>query len=132
MLSWQLCMTPKGNGYGSFFITMAGTLLKIQLVHLNGSVQCSDNREYPSNWGCGANEDMIYTAVTDDSNNVVLPEKFHIVSRGRYKFPGFNSDSPQLEFTFSSGRAVVPGEEFRVWYTEDLLNGKSGDNTGET
>ena len=121
-------MGAKDDTPGKFFTPMAGKISTLRLVYSSGKVGCSLHDS--SNWGCDGDSDNLYTLITDDQNNVVFPEKDH--GQVNYKLPGFTSSSPELLFTFSIPLEVAAGQEYRVWYSEDLLSSIEGDNHGPT
>lgn len=115
-------MGARGDNPGKFFTPMAGKISALKLVYISGKVGCDPFRS--SKWGCGEDSSTLYTLITDDKNNVVFPENFY----GLYTLPGFTSSSPQLLFTFSSLLEVTAGQEYRVWYAEDLDSYSEVDN----
>ncbi|KAL9989597.1 hypothetical protein ACROYT_G004162 [Oculina patagonica] len=112
----KVCMGAKGNTYGVFLTPMAGKIDVIKLVHTDGQVGCDQNRL--SNWGCRSS--TIMTLLTDDNNKVVFPEDYPDTTYNGYSIPGFTSNSPELVFTFTTPLVVTAGQEYRLWYTEDL------------
>lgn len=112
----KVCMGAKGNTYGVFLTPMAGKIDVIKLVHTDGQVGCDQNRL--SNWGCLSS--AIMTLLTDDNNKVVFPEDYPDTTYNGYSIPGFTSNSPELVFTFTTPLVVTAGQEYRLWYTEDL------------
>lgn len=51
--------------------------------------------------------------------NVLFPED-HIPGSG-YSLPGFAQNSPELVLTFTTPMVVTAGQEYRVWFLEDLM-----------
>lgn len=51
--------------------------------------------------------------------NVLFPED-HIPGSG-YSLPGFAQNSPGLVLTFTTPMVVTAGQEYRVWFLEDLM-----------
>lgn len=124
-LEREVCMSAKGDSPGVFFMPKAGKVTALNLVHISGEVGCSWNAR--SKWGC-SHATNIATIITDDQNNVVFPED-HIYP---FTIAGFGSNSPELVFNFSIPLVVTAGQEFRVWYSEDLSGGDSDNYPGPT
>ena len=117
-------MYGKGNRLGVFFTPMAGKIYLIKLVHISGEVGCASHSK--SKWGC-ANPTSIHTIITDKENNVVFPEDRVADS---YSLPGFTSNSPELVLTLATPLVVTAGQEYRVWFKEDLINKYENNNVG--
>lgn len=47
-----------------------------------------------------------------------------------YKIPGFTSDSPELVLTFNTPLMVATGQEYRLWFSEDLRDQHEDNNVG--
>ena len=121
-------MGAKDDNPGKFFTPMAGKISALKLVYSSGKVGCTVQDS--SKWGCDGDSSNLYTLITDDQNNVAFPENYH--GQGHYTLPGFTSSSPELLFTFSIPLEVTVGQEYRVWYSEDLLYSIEVDNHGPT
>ena len=117
-------MYGNGDRPAVFFAPMASKIYLIKLVHISGEVGCASYLK--SKWGCG-NPTSIHTIITDKENNVVFPEDQ--VAR-TYSLPGFTSNSPELVLTFTTPLVVTAGQEYRVWFMEDLINQHERDNVG--
>ena len=118
-------MYAKGDSPGVFYMRKAGIVTASKLVHISGEVGCFFNGR--SKWGC-TDPDNIATVITDDQNNVVFPED-HTYP---YTIHGFGSNSPELMLHFFIPLVVTAGQEFRVWYTEDLYTGDDNNYPGPT
>ena len=121
-------MGAKDDKPGKFFTPMAGKISALNLVYSSGKVGCTLHDS--SKWGCDGDSSNLLTLITDDQNNVVFPENYH--GQDHYTLPGFTSSSPELLFTFSIPLEVTAGQEYRVWYSEDLLSKIEVDNHGPT
>ena len=123
----NVCFEARGNRFGSFKLTEAGTLKAIKLVHKSGYVSCKSGSSGNSYWGCGA--DDISTAVTNSNNKVLFPNEMSI--HGWYRLPNTNSDSMELVLERSTSLIRMnKGEELRIWYGEDLRGMTESDNHG--
>ena len=116
----DVCMYGKGDKPGVFFTPMAGKIYSIRLVHISGKVSCTPEDE--SNWGYHS---FIDTILTDKDDHVVFPED---QIANYYELPGFTGNSPELVLTFTSPLVVNAGQEYRLWYWEDLVNDTEEDN----
>ena len=116
-------MYAKGDSPGVFYMRKAGIVTALKLVHISGEVGCVSTAR--SKWGC-SDPNIIATVITDDQNNVVFPED-RIYP---YKIDGFGSNSPELMLNFFIPLLVTAGQEFRVWYSEDLHGGGADNYPG--
>ncbi|KAL9953001.1 hypothetical protein ACROYT_G040348 [Oculina patagonica] len=110
-----------------------GDLAAIRLVNLHGYVSCNaQSKNYWSYWGCGSyNADQTNVVITDDTNTVVLPPAQLILNSSKWAIiPGYNAVSPELVMSFFSPKTVKSGQQFRLWYGEDLMKHGEGDNGG--
>jgi len=125
--SKEVCFGTRGNSYGSFTMPYYGKISAFKLVHLRGSVSCRavDNRF--SYWRCDVGE-FLNTFLTNSTNAVVFPQISGINS---YTLPGIWSNSTELTFkNLTVPLSVSKGQEFRVWYGEDLKDESETDNGG--
>ena len=126
-----LCFGAKNDSYGKFSIHKAGKISAFKLAHRSGSVSCHREAEKGTNWGCRAYNDHICTHITDASN-VRLVNNLILGQHGCYQLPGFDHNSPEIELSLSSPIGVRAGQEFRIWYGEDLYNKEDSDNHGKS
>lgn len=80
---------------------------------------------------------MIEIHVTDKSNQNVAPPKDYPMLRVYksigYDIPGYDYNSDEIILPdISPVMSVEVGEEFRVWYGQDLINGHEENNSGKT
>ena len=134
MSTSPVCFGAKDKEYGTFSMSSAGDLAAIRLVNLHGYVSCdSRKKNYWSYWGCGSyNPQQINVVITDDANNVVLPQAELILNDSKWAIiPGYNSVSPELVLSFFDPKSVQSGQQFRLWYGEDLMGHAEGNNGGK-
>ena len=84
-------------------------------------------------WGCGnASGGRIMTIITDDNNEVVFPANINISKGIKYKIPGVNAKTSKvLVFTnLAYPSFFKTDQELRIWYTEDLFDDDTEDNSG--
>ena len=105
--------------YAVVLVTINHIVVNFSFLQRNG-LACAPEDE--SNWGYGS---FIDTILTDKDDHVVFPED-HIANY--YELPGFTGNSPELVLTFTSPLAVNAGQEYRLWYWEDLVNDTEEDN----
>ena len=126
-----MCFGARDNSYGSITTQHNGEIISFRLVYLRGQgVSCSKAvASRYSYWGCDKNE-WLATFLTDDNNAAVFPRNSEI---NRYQLPGIRSDSTELTFNnLTVPLRVATGQEFRVWYVEDLKDNSESDNGGQT
>ena len=132
-----MCFSARNNQFGRFFLPSSGKLVAIKLVHLYGFVSC-DTKVISgwSFWGCGKYlKDIVNVVVTNAANRIILPPNQFIEDSkkwSRVTVPYYNAAfAPELVFSvFSHPRWVHKGQQFRVWYGEDLTNYGEDDNGG--
>ena len=141
MVPYQTPIIARGNDFGTFHASVGGNLIKMKLVHLYGYVSCTDGTkpELWSYWGCGyfdqkGIKDWSVVSVTYANNTVILPPEK--LNRGSYKMalqPGYSSRDPEFVMSvfYDQKVLVTVGEEFRVWYSEDLFDIVEDDNSGK-
>ena len=136
-----VCFGAKDDAYGSFKIPASGSIINFKLTYLNGSVSCyARDPVYKSNWGCKIFKystiltHPMGTHITDSNRNRLLPnDKYLGGGCGFYNLPWATPDSPELVFdNFSIPLDVTTGQEFQVWFAEDLNNCGDEDNSGTT
>jgi len=97
-------------------------------------VTCNTN--VPSDWsfwGCAGIKDRVNVVITDTSNHIILPPNQFIVSGGKwYRVPYYNAPfAPELVLSvFSHPRWVSSGQQFRLWFGEDLTDDSEHNNGG--
>ena len=124
-----VCFGARDNSYGKFRIHKAGKISAFKLAHRSGSVSCLPGADKGTNWGCSHESyiGQICTHITDASN-VVLVNNLDSSKHGCYQLPGFKPYSDEIELSLSSPIGVRAGQEFRIWYGEDLKNKNDNDN----
>ncbi|XP_078351192.1 uncharacterized protein LOC144635940 [Oculina patagonica] len=139
-----VCFGARDNSYGAFTIPQAGHVITFKLVYLYGYVNCrTTDPTMESNWTCKAVPPPypdLGVFITDDQQQRILPTDnalFFITdschNNTMYGVHGYSADSSELGFNhFSSPLAVSVGQEFQIWYTEDLFDCWEEDNGGQT
>ena len=138
-----VCFGARDNSYGVFKIPITGQVISFKLVYRSGYLNCVRASRHRSNWGCKALRPPRNLAVfiTDHLKKRILPTSSALFRNMRnpcatgifYSVPGVTSDSPELGFNnFSSPMTVTVGQEFQIWYGEDLTNCTEQDNKGHT
>ncbi|KAK3711824.1 hypothetical protein QZH41_008972 [Actinostola sp. cb2023] len=122
-----VCFSAKGNKYGVFYTANAGQIKSFKLVHVSGKVG-----PYPAtsaNWGTSGSR--LDTIITDSLNKVLTPPIASLNGYYSYTLPGISGNDPELNLPgFSPSMSVVPRQQFRVWFGEDLRNTAESDNHG--
>ncbi|XP_031563665.1 uncharacterized protein LOC116299171 [Actinia tenebrosa] len=130
-----VCFGTKNSSYGHFHIKQNGTVTTIQLKHLSGLMTCNKEslQTKRSNWGCG--ENVLYTILTDSQDRRILPQDEFIIYFPwlQYLLPGVNRNSTELTFkSFSTPMNVTAGQEYRIWFGQDLTNTTEKNNDGSS
>ena len=125
----EVCFGARDDSYGKFSIQKAGNISAFKLAHRSGSVSCLPEADKGTNWGCSYESyiGQICTYITDASN-VCLVNNLDSSVHGCYQLPGFAHNSPEIKLNLSSPIGVRAGQEFRIWYAEDLKNLNDDDN----
>ena len=134
----NICYGAKDNSFGAFSINQYGIVIGLKLEHSSGKVTCRMNdASFWSYWGCNGNsyyaEPNLNTIITDVNNKIVYPKEptwVYVGSRW-YKLHGQNGSMNALTFDSSHKPEFYrSGEEFRIWYGEDVTNTNEGNNGG--
>lgn len=104
--------------------------------HVSGYLDCETqepNRR--SLWGCGPPYEKLMTVITDNQNQIIFPKPASTTHLETgiwfYKMAGYKHDSPNLTLIdIQSPMYARKGQELRIWYGEDLLNGYEVNNGG--
>ena len=136
MTTSPVCFGASADSFGRFVTPIAGDLLKFKLIHQNGSVECAAGSS--SHWGCTYPEmpqdHRLGTIITNSQSVRLLPKDYYFLKgvpchSHFYGLPGQTVDSPELLFdNFSTPLNVSVGEEFQIWFTEDLYKCGYADN----
>lgn len=126
-----VCFGTSDDSYGTIRIQEPGTIFAFKLVHLSGFVTCIPEKSSGTKWGC---DTRLNTHITDADNLRLFPiDGSTVFDKNLYYTSGFDYQSTELEFSFiSSPLSVGAGQEFRVWYGEDLLNKFEDNNYNST
>lgn len=137
-----VCFGAKDDSYGTFSIKENGLINTFKLVHRNGSLKC-----YPSlpatYWGCPSEkyygEKRFNTVISDNSMAALSIADYSRDSNlcgykyYSYQLDGMHLNSPELVFNMlSPAMSVSAGQEFHIWYGEDLTDCNEDSNSGET
>ena len=130
----NICYKAKGKDYGVIKLKQDGLLKGIMLEHVSGDLTCRKQvKRMTSLWGCGnASGGRIMTIITDDNNEVVFPANINISKGIKYKISGVNAKTSKvLVFTnLAYPSFFKTDQELRIWYTEDLFDDDTEDNSG--
>ena len=130
MTTSPVCFGASADSFGRFVTPIAGDLLTFKLIHQSGSVECSANPLYASHWGCTypnlPQDHQLGTIITNSQRERLLPKDDIFFLEGSpcnnyYGLPGQTANSPELLFdNFSTPLHVSVGQEFQIWFGEDL------------
>ena len=131
-----MCFGAKDNSFGTFEIRQSGDMYNLKLVHQSGAVNCINNINSATKWGCGAlnHDNELNVHITNTSNARILPtSSVKIDGHLFYKLSGFHQNSAEIVSDFFPfPLSVTIGQRFRVWYGEDLMNTSEADNVGNS
>ena len=138
----SVCFSAKGNNYGAFTIPAPGKIFTFKLTYLSGHVNCAGGMpQYLSRWGCnwpGFTHTMgVY--ITDTHQTRLLPANDAYKKGGSdcnnneyYNLPWATTEGEELRFdNFSSPLSVSTGQQYQVWFIEDLNGCSEYGNGGE-
>ena len=129
MTTSPVCFGASADSFGRFVTPIAGDLLTFKLIHQSGSVECAAG--WSSRWGCTlptfSKDHRLGTIITNSQSVRLLPKDDYFFVEGSpcnnhyYGLPGQAADSPELLFdNFSTPLHVSVGQEFQIWFGEDL------------
>ena len=130
MNSNPVCFGARDNKFGRFTISLSGRATKIRLVHISGSLACVGN-VYHTHWGCRSSSfNFFETVITDATNNIIFPPSSIITESTQvgYDLDGYTLDSPEIQLSFKT--TVSAGQEYRIWYGQDLNDVSENNNSG--
>ena len=135
-----VCFGAKDDSYGTFNITEIGVIYTFKLVHLSGSVSCTP--KHPSSyWGCdhpAFKEEKLLTIITFQNKSALLLANYKKTQDNgcryySYMIEGIGVNEPELRFNIlPSPISVSVGQEFQLWYGEDLKDCYESNNSGQT
>ena len=139
-----MCFGARHNVFGKFHLPSSGKLAAI-LSWFICTVTCPVWRHirvigHWSYWGCthhGGTTNYNNVVITNAHNHIILqPNQLTVtgsLAPGKWYYNvGYSSLSPELVLSvFSHPLDVSSGQEFRVWYGEDLVNFYDHDNDGK-
>ncbi|XP_078385006.1 uncharacterized protein LOC144667461 isoform X2 [Oculina patagonica] len=134
--SRPVCFGARDNQYGSFSVPYGGKIAGFKLVYLSGYVSCDTNNiAYWSFWGCYNHPSVkngVATVITTTSNAIIVPlSQFFTYGAGKWSdAPGYTPRSPEIVLPRFSPYSVNSGQQFRLWYGEDLVGYTESDNGG--
>ena len=133
MTTSPVCFGASADSFGRFVTPIAGDLLTFKLIHQSGSVECSANPLYASHWGCTyptlPQDRQLGTIITNSQRERLLPKDDGSPCNSYYGLPGQTANSPELLFdNFSTPLHVSVGQEFQIWFGEDLYKCEHADN----
>ena len=129
-----VCFGTRNNQFARFYVPSKGKLGAIKLVHLYGFVSCDTRSNNWSFWGC-AGWSQVNVVITNAGNRIILTpnhDQLFINSPKWYRMTYRNAAfAPELVLpVFSHPCRVYKGQQFRVWYDEDLTDQFEHNNGG--
>lgn len=133
-----VCFGARNDSYGTFNITASGFIITFKLVHINGSILCSED-VLPSYWGCNhtnyGNRTLL-TVITFQNRTALLLADYKMGVQGckySYGLKGAGANATELVFNeLPSPMSTFVGQEFQIWFGQDLTNCTEDNNSGQT
>ena len=131
-----ICFGARDESYGAFNITESGIIYTFKLVHLSGSISCNPSFP-PSYWGCVPpyfGEERLLSTITFKNRSLLSLANYKKTGCDyHYKIKGVGVNETNLRFNIlRSPISVSVGEEFQIWFTQDLMNCSEHNNRGQT
>ena len=101
------------------------------LVAISGGVTCSSDGRNMTNFGCngrvgsGRSSITVYVTSGKGYEHSIAPKD----TMGGYNLPGYNADSPFIEFSLDD-YCFETDTEYNLWYAEDMEDNSEDDNGG--
>ena len=107
-----------------------------KLVHLSGSITCNPNYP-PSYWGCdhpSLGDTRLQTVITFKNRSALLLADYRKKDcHYSYKIEGVGVNDNELRFNnLPTPISVSVGDEFQIWFTQDLYYCSEDNNSGQT
>ena len=136
-----VCFGGRDDNYGSFTIKESGLIYTLKLVHRSGSLICTLN-DPASFWGCDRpsyKTQRLHTVITYPNRTALLLANYYKGGNNckaryySYSIAGIGVNSTELVFNkMSIPLSVINGQEFQIWFGEDLIGCSEYDNVGQT
>ena len=132
-----VCFGAKADSCAKFNTLESGVIYTFKLVHQSGSVSC--NRRDPSSyWGCDNpdfGEERLFTVITFQNRSALLLADYRRTGCKyySYKIEGVGVNQSELQFNILPHPiSVSVGDEFQIWYGQDLKGCSESNNSGQT
>ena len=133
-----VCFGARNDSYGTFHITESGLINRFKLVHINGSILCSEN-VLPSFWGChhtNYENRSLLTVITFQNRTALWLADYKMEEppcKYSYEIEGTGVNATELVFNeLPSPISAFVGQEFQIWFGQDLANCTEHNNSGQT
>ena len=131
-----VCFGARDDSYGAFNIRESGVMYTFKLVHLSGSIRCHPDYP-PSYWGCDhpwLGDTRLQTVITFKNRSALLLEDYRKKDcHYSYKIEGVGVNETELRFNnLPTPISVSVGDEFQIWYGQDLTTCSADNNSGQS
>ena len=131
-----VCFGARDNSYGAFNIKESGVIRTFKLVYLSGSIRCNLDHP-PSYWGCNnpaLGDTRLLTVITFKNRSpLLLADYGEEGCHYSYKIEDVGVNDNELRFNnLPTPISVSVGDEFQIWYGQDLNNCSEHNNSGQT
>ena len=138
----KVCFGAKDDSYGAFTTPNPGHIITFKLKYKSGYINCAAPSlpQYRSKWGCTwpALTHTMGTRITDSQRIPILPKGKYLrggvdcYENQYYNLPWANTESEVLRFDdFTTPKLVSAGQQFQVWFVEDLTGCGESPNESE-
>ena len=110
-----------------------GFIKSIKLQHVSGQLECSIGNSF-TYWGCEVyNPDQLLTVLTNSANSILFPPvgNYTLGVSLTYTLKGYNHLSKELIIPAQKPVMINQNEILKIWFVEDLVKHKFGDNSGK-
>ena len=131
-----VCFGARDDSYGAFNIRESGVIRTFKLVHLSGSIRCN-HVDPPCYWGCeyhSHGDTKLLTVITFKNRSPLLLADYKKKDcHYSYRIEGVGVSETELRFNnLPSPISVSVGDEFQIWYGQDLKDCSENNNSGQT
>ncbi|XP_068724163.1 uncharacterized protein, partial [Montipora capricornis] len=130
-----VCFGAADDSFGTSEIHKPGDIYRLKLIHRSGYLNCISKITSATKWGCERHPSKLNTHITDHNNVHLFPVSGTVEFEDHlyYEPPGFHENSVEIEFdSIVTPLFATAGQQFRVWYGEDLTNLTEHDNIGQS
>ena len=126
----NICYGTKNDDYATFQFKQNCSLVAVRLMHVSGSIRCGNKASYGSRWGCNNKPAKFGTILAKHKGAITFPETEQISMNGFNDLDGFTVHDDVIFFRIKTVN-VMEGDEYQIWYGEDIKDISEDDNSGK-